>query len=100
MNYVEFVAAARSEYLAEVAYYSEIEAGLGLRFARAVEQAASRALVFPAAGSPFGAGTRRVFVKGFPFALVYMAKPSGILIFAIAPHAKSPGYWRSRVVSR
>ena len=100
MKHARFLAAARLEYLAEVAYYSEIEGGLGLRFTDAVEEPTSRALAFPLAGSPAEAGTRRVFLKDFPFSLVYHVEPRGILVIALAPQAKRPGYWRSRVRAR
>ena len=46
MSRARFIAAARLEYLAEVIYYSEAEAGLGRRFAAAVEEATARALRF------------------------------------------------------
>jgi len=95
-----FITPARLEYLTEVEYYAQIDPELGLRFAEATEEAASRALAFPAAGSPFESATRRVFLKGFPFSLVYREEPDGIVVFALAPHAKSPGYWRTRVHDR
>ena len=47
MNHARFIAAARIEFLAEVIYYTEAEAGLGARFNAAVEEAAVRALAFP-----------------------------------------------------
>ena len=100
MKQARFLAAARLEHLAEVAYYSEIEPGLGLRFTDAVAEATARALAFPLAGSPFGSGTRRVLLKDFPFSLVYRPEPNGILVLAVAPQAKRPGYWRSRVRTR
>ena len=70
-----FIAAARLEFLAEVIYYSEAEAGLGARFTAAVEEAAARALAFPQSGSPSRSNTRRVLVNGFPFSLVYRPEP-------------------------
>lgn len=100
MKQARFLAAARLEYLAEVAYYSEIESGLGLRFTDGVEEATSRALAFPLAGSPFGSGTRRIVLKDFPFSLVYRVEHNGILVIALAPHTKRPGYWRSRLSAR
>jgi toxin ParE1/3/4 len=75
-----FIAAARLEFLAEVIYYSEAQAGLGTRFTAAVEEAAARALAFPLSGSPFRANTRRIFVQEFPFALIYRPEPDGIVI--------------------
>jgi toxin ParE1/3/4 len=87
-----FVAAARREFLAEVAFYNAAEAGLGLRFALAVEQAVARALVFPLAGSPSSTNTRRVVLKGFPFSIFYRPESDGIVIFAVANHARHPEY--------
>ena len=100
MSRARFIAAARLEFLAEVIYYSEAETGLGARFTAAVEEAAARAFAFPQSGSPYRSGTRRVLVKDFPFSLVYRAESEGIVIFAVAHHARRPYYWRSRVRAR
>ncbi len=99
MKQARFVAAARREFLDEVAYYREIQPGLELRFVAAVESAAARALAFPFAGSPAAANTRRVFLKTFPFSVVYRPEPDGIVIFAVAHQARRPGYWLSRTRS-
>jgi plasmid stabilization system protein ParE len=95
-----FIAAARLEYLAEVIYDSEVETGSGARFAEAVEDAIARALAFPLSGSPSRSNTRRILVNGFPFAIVYRPEPDGIVIFAVAHHARRPNYWQSRVRAR
>jgi plasmid stabilization system protein ParE len=100
VNRARFIAAARLEFLAEGIYYSEAEAGLGARFSAAVEEAAARAVAFPQSGSPFRSNTRRVLVKGFPFSLIYRPEPEGIVIFAVAHHARRPYYWQSRVRAR
>lgn len=96
MKSARFVAAARRELLAEVAYYNEAQPGLGARFAAAVEETVVRALTFPFAGSPAACGTRRVFLKGFPFFLFYRPEGDGIVIFAVSHHARRPGYWVGR----
>jgi len=95
-----FIAAARLEFLAEVIYYSVAEAGLGARFSVAVEETASRALAFPQSGSPSPSNTRRLLVMGFPFSLIYRPESEGIVIFAVAHHARRPYYWQSRVRAR
>jgi hypothetical protein len=66
-----FIAAARQEFLAEIAYYNEEKPGLGASFVAAVEDAVARALAFPLAGTPSVANTRKVFLKGFhsPFSI-------------------------------
>ena len=100
MKRARFVAAARQEFLAEVAYYTEVQAGLGARFTAAVEEAAARALAFPLAGSPSVAGTRRAILKGFPFSLFYRPDGDNIIIFALSHHSRRPGYWVDRVSRR
>ena len=100
MSRARFVAAARREFLTEVAYYNNEQPGLGERFVAAVEEATARALAFPLAGSPASRNTRRVFLRDFPFAVVYRATADGIIIFALAHHSRLPNYWRSRVQER
>jgi toxin ParE1/3/4 len=95
-----FVAPARAEFLAEVAYYDQAQPGQGARFAAAVEEATARALTFPLSGSPSAPNIRRVIVKDFPFSIVYRPEEEGIMVFAVAHHARLPEYWRSRAPAR
>jgi plasmid stabilization system protein ParE len=94
---VRFVAAARREFLAQVAYYRKEDSALGARFSTAVEDATVQALVYPLAGSPASRSTRRVFVRDFPFSVVYRPSAHGITVFAVAHDSRRPGYWSSRV---
>lgn len=97
MKSARFVAAARHEFLAEVAYYNRAQEGLGARFTAAVEEAAARALTFPEAGTFSNAtNSRRVMLKNFPFFLHYRSTEDGIVIFAVANHSRQPGYWSDR----
>lgn len=100
MKRIRFIAPARREFLSEVSYYNGKEPGLGSNFAAAVEEAAMRAVAFPLTGSPASKSTRRVFVKNFPFAVVYRSDAEGIVIFAVAHHSRRPEYWQSRVQDR
>ena len=100
MKRARFIAAARVELLAEVIYYNEAQPGLGTQFTAAIEKATGRAVAFPLAGSPSRLNTRRVIVKGFPFSIVYRPEQEGIVVFALAHHARRPYYWRSRTSAR
>lgn len=88
---------ARLEFLHEVGFYSAISRRLGERFDKAVEHAEVFASTFPELGSPFKYGTRRILTKKFPFSVVYIVNDNEILILAIAPFRRRPGYWRSRL---
>lgn len=97
MKHARFIAEARLEFLAEVSYYNQAQEGLGARFTAAIEEATARALVYPLAGTLSAeTNTRRVMVKGFPFALHYRPEQEGIVIFAVANHLRQPDYWQER----
>ena len=100
MKRARFVAPARRELLAEVTYYNDKELGLGVLFLAAIEDATARALAYPFTGTPASKNTRRMFLKDFPFALVYRPDENGIVVFALAHHARRPGYWRNRIDDR
>ena len=79
-------------------YYAKISPPLCERFATLVERALAIAAEFPDMGSPHRYGTRRVFPKRCPFSVVYLHRGDEILVLAIAPDDRKPGYWRSRIV--
>jgi plasmid stabilization system protein ParE len=93
---IRFIPPAREEFLAKVQYYGELSPPLAERFVDAVESAASRAVRFPHVGAPFDDGSRRIPLRGFPFSLVYLSEPPGIVIIAVAHYARRPGYWQGR----
>ena len=96
MNRARFLEEAEAEFLWEVEYYTNVQSSAGTRFRIAVEEAARRALAFPLAGQPYRFQTRRVFVRRFPFYLVYRPEEDGIVILAVVHEARRPGYWLSR----
>ena len=94
---IEFIAVAREEFLAEVAYYNAAQVGLGVKFSIAVESAVMLAAEFPDVGSGSGSGTRRVIVKGFPFSVIYKSFADRLIVFAIAHQSRRPRYWSARI---
>jgi hypothetical protein len=73
-----FVASAREEFLADVAWYEQVQTGQEARFATAVEEATARALAFPLSGSTATPTIRRVIIKNFPFSIVYRPEADGV----------------------
>jgi len=96
VNRARFLEEAEAEFLKEVRYYADVQAKGAERFRTAVEEAAARALAFPMAGQPYRSKTRRVFVRGYPFFLVYRPETEGVTILAVVREARRPGYWMSR----
>lgn len=96
MKQVRFHPEAEVELVAEARYYEERLPGLGARFISEIQAAVSLALAFPEIGAPYKYGTRRVFPKRFPFSVVYRDFDQDIVVLAIAPFPRKPGYWRAR----
>ena len=91
-----FHAAALEELQAEVSYYAEISPMLEEALLRSVEQALQLAREFPEMGAPYKYGTRRVFPKRFPLAVVYLHRKDEVYVVALAPFRRKPAYWKSR----
>jgi len=73
-----FVAPARAEFLADIAYYDHVQPGQGARVAAAVEESTTRPLAFPLKGSTTTPTIRRVIIKNFPFSIVYRPEADGV----------------------
>ncbi len=87
---------ARVELLHEVSYYEGKRVGTGKRFREAVSASFTLIVRHPGAGAPAPANTRKTKVKGFPFTIVYREEQEQIVVFAIAPDRRQPGYWLPR----
>lgn len=87
---------ALDELREQAVYYEEHSAGLGQRFIAQVEAAVHLAASMPGIGSPYRHGTRRVFPKDFPHSVVYRETADVLVILAVAPFKRRPGYWRHR----
>ena len=97
MRTIRYIEEAREEFLHEVAYFTTVNAHLGKRFDEAVQKAEALAAEFADAGFPYRFGTRRIFPGKFKFSIVYVVRDDEIVVLAIAPFRRRPGYWRSRV---
>jgi toxin ParE1/3/4 len=97
VNLARFTKHARSEFLAQIAYYEGQQHGLGARFRAEVEAAAQRAATFPLHGKPSAGSTRRRLVTDFPFSVVYTQTEYGVLIHAVADSRRQPEYWLGRL---
>jgi toxin ParE1/3/4 len=94
---VRYLDEAREEFLHEVQYFTAASPRLGERFDAAVQKAEAFAAEFAEAGSPYKYGTRRAFPGKFKFSIVYLTRPDEVVVIAVAPFKRKPGYWRSRV---
>jgi plasmid stabilization system protein ParE len=96
VSQARFLEEAEAEFLKEVGYYADVQASGAERFLAAIEEATARAVAFPMAGLSYLARTRRVFVKGYPFFVVYRPEAAGVVVLAVVHESRRPGYWMDR----
>ena len=100
MRAVRYLEEARAEFLHEVDYFSQISPRLAERFDLAIQAAEVQAAEYAEMGSPYKHGTRRVLLpRRFKFSLVYLTFADHILVVAVAPSKRKPGYWKPRVAA-
>ncbi len=93
---LEILHEAEAELNAAVAYYEDIQAGLGVRLkeeARAVIRWIARN---PKVARPRPKGYRRVNLKVFQHYIAYLIVADTIWIIAIADGRRLPEYWLKR----
>ncbi len=83
--------------LNEAAQYYELESpGLGSSFLDEVDRCLQSIEAHPEAGMILRDSVRRRLLRGFPYALLYKIKPSGIRILPIMNLKRRPTYWVGR----
>ena len=90
--------------MAEAArWYEQNRIGLGLEFLAAVDAAVARIEENPRIGSRTPGvddeDIRRVFVRRFPYHVVYIELPDRLQILAVAHDRRRPAYWVGRLPS-
>jgi toxin ParE1/3/4 len=93
---------AQAELRAAIEWYEEQRTELGEYFWREVDRALSLLADSPSAGTTVPgvhpqAPVRRVFVRKFPYALVYLTYKAEIRVIAVTHLRRKPRYWLSRV---
>ena len=94
----EFHPEALEEYREAANWYGNREPDLALRFVGEVEDAIGRILNGPASWRIIEDDVRRCLTHVFPYSILYTIEPEFVLIAAVAPCAREPGYWKDRLV--
>ena len=89
---------ATAEFADAIAYYDDIESGLGVRYRREVQAATAWFGNNPELPNLRPNGYRRVNLKVFPYYVAYVIHSEIIWILAIAHSARRPEYWIERNV--
>jgi hypothetical protein len=88
---------ADAELAEAVAYYTQIEPELGIRFYREMERLLSTVCADPQRFRKFDPPARRYFSAQFPYAVIFLDKPEAVWIIAVMHMKRRPGYWKERL---
>ena len=85
-------------------YYDGESPGLGSTFAERVREAIAFAMERPEAGSPFldrriKHRVRKYRITKFRYDVVVLVEGDTLVVIAISPHRRKPGYWVRRLRS-
>jgi plasmid stabilization system protein ParE len=94
---VDFDPRAVREARAARRWYARVSAALATAFLAALDDAIAQVGAAPLAWPPHVHGTRVFRLRRFPYHLVYVEQPAGVLVIAVAHNRRRPGYWRRRL---
>lgn len=100
MSVVRIEPEAEAELGAGARWYEKQRAGLGGEFIDAADEAVSRIAAFPDVSTPVPGvevPARRVFIKRFPYSVVFIRIADELVVLAFMHARRRPGYWLARV---
>ena len=97
MTPVQFLAAAQSEIDEATDYYLEAAPAEADRLTAEIDRAIGFISENPYLGSGGRRRVRRYVLPHFPYSIIYSVLEDHILVVALAPHRRRPGYWLKRL---
>jgi plasmid stabilization system protein ParE len=93
---VVLLRAAQADIRRAARFYEEEAAGLGSDFLAEIDRAVGLLKQNPDLGAPLPRGARKLFLRRFPFLVMYRAEAEHILVLAIAHQRRHPSSWLDR----
>lgn len=97
MKRYRFLEEADAEFQEQIRYYDKQVAGLGDKFIADVDAIVNAIRRYPESGALVSQILRKRVLRVFKHSVLYIDKPDEIIIVAVAPHRRRPGYWRKRL---
>jgi plasmid stabilization system protein ParE len=94
---VRFHAEAEAELEDASDFYDQDSEFASAAFEAEAERVVQSILEYPESGHPSLRGTRRKFLRGYPYSVNYVIRPDHIYIYAVAHFSRDSGYWLDRM---
>jgi plasmid stabilization system protein ParE len=92
-----FLEEVDTEFHEQIAYFDQQVPGLAERFVADVEATVTDIREYPESGSRLSRKVRKRVLRVFKYNVLYVNESEEIVIVAVAPHKRRPGYWRKRL---
>ena len=93
---VSFHPKAADEFEEAVVYYEDCQTGLGKQLSQEIDASIKLILAFPHAWTILDDEIRRILIRRFPFALLYILRNDEIYILTVMNLNRKPNYWKKR----
>ena len=99
MKPYRFLVEADQEFQEQIGYFDGSSTALGDKFIGEVDAAIRDIRQYPQIGSPVSRSriVRQRVLHSFPYSVLYVDTPAEIVVVAVNPHKRRPGYWRKRL---
>lgn len=97
MKAYRFLLEADQEFQEHIGYFISYSITAAERFVDEVRVAVHDIREYSRVGSPISPIVRQRVLTGYKYSILYVDTPDEIIIVAVAPHRRRPGYWRQRL---
>ncbi len=97
MKRYRFLDEADEEFQEQIRYFDGSSLDRGDKFIEEVADAVRDIREYPQIGSLKYGRVRKRVLHSFGYDVFYVDRPDEIIIVAVAPHKRRPGYWRKRL---
>jgi toxin ParE1/3/4 len=92
-----FLEEADQEFQEHIGYFISHSLNAAEKFVHEVRLAVDDIRQYPQVGSPISPIVRQRVLTRFRYSILYVHTDDEIIIVAVAPHRRRPGYWRRRL---
>ena len=97
MKRYRYLEEADQEFQEHVGYFADVSRKAARTFVDDVEAAVDEIRRHPEIGAPLTGQVRKRVLTRFKYNILYINTADEIIIVAVAPHRRRPGYWRKRL---
>jgi toxin ParE1/3/4 len=92
-----FLEEADDEFQEQIRYFDGKSTSLGDKFIDEVAAAVRDIREYAEIGPVISAKVRKRVLHSFKYSVLYVDRPGEIIVVAVTPHKRRPGYWRKRL---